>query len=312
MKRRPPILPARSRSNGYTGQGARPGAVWSGLQSPLTLLSPGPHLHQAHRPQTITASFHSNAASACKARKSAADGLPHLTARSEVHQISVGHKACSRREAVAVGLVLFSNPELLGMIQNHAVEKGDVLAVARVAGIMAVKQTSSLIPLAHNSVAVEGCRVDVSFVSAQEEDGEGRGKDAKGVHGGLAITVVCESTGKTGVEMEALCGVVGAALTVVDMCKGVDKGVRIENVKVAGKKGGKSGSWGLFAGTGKSGSQRTDESSHTDAGLYAGLPIAGHGSIGREESDGSSGSDDMFRSTDISGSCDVARPDKVT
>ncbi|KAL8690135.1 MAG: hypothetical protein Q9218_004352 [Villophora microphyllina] len=162
--------------------------------------------------------------------------LPHLNALSEVHQISVGHKIPSHRTAVATGIVSFSNTEPLRLIKDHSLKKGDVMAVARVAGIMAVKNTSNLIPLAHNSVAVEGCSIDLQLVDPSFSD-----------YGGVRIQVTCESTGKTGVEMEAMSGVVGAALTVVDMCKGVDRGISIEGVKVIGKKGGKSGSWGIFA-----------------------------------------------------------------
>ncbi|KAL8767635.1 MAG: hypothetical protein Q9209_005894 [Squamulea sp. 1 TL-2023] len=184
------------------------------------------------------------------------NGLPHLNTGSEVHQISVGHKVPTQRLAVAVGLVRFTNPELLDLIKDHGLKKGDVLAVARVAGIMALKSTSNLIPLAHNNVAVEGCSVNLSLVGPT---GKGTGRMPQecgevaammqpiGECGGLRIKVACESTGKTGVEMEAMCGVLGAALTVVDMCKAVDKGISVGNVKVVGKKGGKSGDWGIFA-----------------------------------------------------------------
>ncbi|KAL8670166.1 MAG: hypothetical protein Q9168_005280 [Polycauliona sp. 1 TL-2023] len=184
--------------------------------------------------------------------------LPHLSSNSEVHQISVGHKPPTRRVAVAVGLVRFSNLQVLDMIQDHALKKGDVLAVARVAGIMAVKNTSNMIPLAHNNVAVEGCSVDLSLVypiddgsakSWSQESGQivGASTQPMGACGGVSIKIRCESTGKTGVEMEAMCGVVGSALTVVDMCKAVDKHITIDQVKTIGKKGGKSGDWGIFS-----------------------------------------------------------------
>lgn len=144
--------------------------------------------------------------------------------------------------------------------------------MARIAGIQAVKNTSAIIPLAHPGLPVEGCVVRVEpvdgigedgegiIIAAQEEDGsegelEGQGiAEAQqlntpiGKYGGVRIAVDVECTAKTGVEMEALTGVVGAALTVVDMCKGVDKGCVIEGVRVAGKKGGRSGGWGLWGG----------------------------------------------------------------
>ena len=188
------------------------------------------------------------------------NNLPHLNTASEVHQISVGHKVSTQRVAIASGLVRFTNPRLVDIIKDHALEKGDVLAVARVAGIMAVKTTSNLIPLAHNNVPVEGCSINLSLVGPGTEATTGTPQGAEEVEemkhpigscGGLKIQVICESTGKTGVEMEAMCGVVGAALTVVDMCKAVDKGITIEKVKTIGKKGGKSGEWGIFAKTEK-------------------------------------------------------------
>lgn len=191
-------------------------------------------------------------------------GLPHLNASSEVHQISVGHKVPTQRMAIATGSVSFANAEPLRLIKEHSLKKGDVLAVARVAGIMAIKNTSNIIPLAHNNVAIEGCSVDLKLVdfgfewrdskrvqykSEQEamEEEHGQSRTLARTHGGVEIQVTCESSGKTGVEMEALSGVLGAALTIVDMCKGVDKAISIGQVKVIGKKGGKSGSWGIFA-----------------------------------------------------------------
>ncbi|KAL8950296.1 MAG: hypothetical protein Q9222_003662 [Ikaeria aurantiellina] len=199
------------------------------------------------------------------------DHLPHLTTTSEVHQISVGHKVPTQRTAVAAGYISFSNPWLGETIKNHTLQKGDVLAVARVAGIMAAKNTSNLIPLAHNNVAIEGCSVEVILVGPSHGTlASQHGKDTSsssvatngkvasdipdpilkkgiGQWGGVKILVTCESTGKTGVEMEAMSGVMGAALTIVDMCKGMDKEVSVRGVRIIGKKGGKSGAWGIFA-----------------------------------------------------------------
>jgi len=131
-----------------------------------------------------------------------------------------------------------------------------VLAVARVAGIQAVKKTGEIIPLAHPGVPVEGCVVRVEPVAGK------RGKTALseglaaedateltrpiGPCGGIRISVSVETTAKTGIEMEALTGVMGAALTVVDMCKGADKECAIKGVRVLGKKGGRSGGWGFW------------------------------------------------------------------
>lgn len=192
----------------------------------------------------------------------AASTLPHLTPSSEVHLISTSAKSITHRVAVAIGFVRFSNHEPLRLIQQNAIKKGDVLAVARIAAIQAVKKTSDFIPLAHGGVPVEGCIVRVEPVGysrpdTQPEDNTSVREDESteealqlfgplNKHGGVRISVQVETTAKTGVEMEALTGVMGAALTIVDMCKGVDKECSIGGVRVAGKKGGRSGGLGIW------------------------------------------------------------------
>ena len=154
-----------------------------------------------------------------------------------------------------------------------------MLAVARIAAIQAVKKTGDLIPLAHNGVPVEGCIIRVepvdaspdvfayhetSALSLSEEprvDETLQLAEPIGRYGGVRISVQVETTAKTGVEMEALTGVVGAALTVVDMCKGVDKGCVIDGVRVAGKKGGRSGGLGIWR------EKPGEESKKLDGGL---------------------------------------------
>ena len=150
--------------------------------------------------------------------------------------------------------------------------KGDVLSVARVAGIMAIKRTSDIIPLCHPHIGVTGCRVRVELVSGVEkeqqavpteppEEYESQVQNKQdihskfedrvntfltspmGTHGGVRISATVECEGKTGVEMEALAGTLGAALTVIDMCKGVDTGLIIEGARVTEKQGGRSGGW---------------------------------------------------------------------
>lgn len=186
--------------------------------------------------------------------------LPHLTHHSTVHQISVSSKPSTHRRALAIGHITFSNPSPLGLIRAHALQKGDVLAVARVAAIMAVKNTSAIIPLAHSGVGVEACVVDLELVDAissknmNTQAPESKEEAAKqlceriGDYGGVRIAVSVSTTAKTGVEMEALTGVVGAGLTVVDMCKAVDRHIKLEGVEAVGKMGGRSGGWGVFAG----------------------------------------------------------------
>ncbi len=152
-------------------------------------------------------------------------GLSHLDARGAARMVDVSEKAETVREAVAEASVVML-PSTLALIQEGGLPKGDVLAVARVAGVMAAKQTSTLIPMCH-PLAITGVTIDL--------DPEGRDR--------LHITARVKTTGKTGVEMEALTAATVAALTVYDMCKAVDKGMRIEGVRLLEKRGGKSGQW---------------------------------------------------------------------
>lgn len=139
--------------------------------------------------------------------------------------VDVSDKADTTREATAEGFVLML-PTTLALIEEGGLPKGDVIAVARVAGIMAAKRTSDLIPMCH-PLPVTGVTVDL----------ERAGIDR------LRIQVRVKTTGKTGVEMEALTSVTVAALTVYDMCKAVDRGIRIEGIRLLEKRGGKSGEW---------------------------------------------------------------------
>jgi len=151
------------------------------------------------------------------------DGLTHFDAQGQAHMVDVGGKTPTHRIAVAEGRIVMQ-PATLAIIQNGSAKKGDVLGVARIAGIMAAKQTSNLIPLCHPLALT---RVAVEFELLPSEN-----------------AVRCEATvelhGKTGVEMEALTAVQVALLTVYDMCKAVDKGMVMEGVRVLEKHGGKS------------------------------------------------------------------------
>ncbi len=141
-----------------------------------------------------------------------------------VRMIDVGGKADTEREAVARGVVRMQ-AATFKMLREGALPKGDVLAAAQVAGIMAAKQTPGLLPLCHPLLLSE---VKVEF----DLDARSRA---------VNITASVRSTGKTGVEMEALTSVAVAALTIYDMCKGVDPRMRIEGIRLARKSGGKSG-----------------------------------------------------------------------
>jgi len=152
--------------------------------------------------------------------------LTHLNSAGEAHMVDVGSKAKTQRTAVAEGRIDML-PETLALIAAAGHKKGDVLGTARIAGIMAAKKTADLIPLCH---PLSLTRVDLRFRSEADHD-----------------AVHCESTvetlDRTGVEMEALSAVSVALLTIYDMCKAVDRGMSIRDVRLVHKSGGKSGTW---------------------------------------------------------------------
>ena len=151
-------------------------------------------------------------------------GLTHVDESGKARMVDVGRKPETQRVAVARGSVLM-RPQTLALIKANGIEKGDVTAVARVAGIMGAKRTSELVPLCHpillDQVAVE--------LTADEE------------RSAIDITATAKTTAKTGVEMEALTAVSVAALTIYDMCKSIDRGMRIDGVRLVRKSGGESG-----------------------------------------------------------------------
>ena len=150
--------------------------------------------------------------------------LSHLDESGRARMVDVTGKDDTVREAVAKGSVRMK-PETLALIQSGGVPKGDVLAVAQVAGVMAAKRTHELIPMCHPLLL---SAIDVRLEPDEKESA-------------IQITATVRTTGKTGVEMEALTAVAVAALTIYDMCKAVDRGMRIEGVRLARKSGGKSG-----------------------------------------------------------------------
>lgn len=153
-------------------------------------------------------------------------GFTHFDAEGRAVMVDVSAKAETKRVAVAVGSVVMQ-PETLRLIRDGQMKKGDVLAVARLAGIMAAKRTSDLIPLCH-PLALTAVAVDLKL------DDERHAVD---------ISATCRITGRTGVEMEAMTAVCVAALTVYDMCKAVDRSMLISDVKLSYKSGGKSGTY---------------------------------------------------------------------
>ncbi|KAI0380907.1 molybdenum cofactor biosynthesis prote [Hypomontagnella monticulosa] len=163
-------------------------------------------------------------------KKDTSARLTHVSETGSAHMVSISDKTPSKRVAKAACSVHFTNDMACKLIKENQVKKGDVLGVARVAGIMASKRTPDLIPLCH-PIAIS--KVSVDLVVHENDDGTGRIE--------IEATVACE--GKTGVEMEALMAASTAALTVYDMCKAVDKGMSIQNLRVVLKEGGKSGRW---------------------------------------------------------------------
>ncbi|NJL03956.1 MAG: cyclic pyranopterin monophosphate synthase MoaC [Chloroflexaceae bacterium] len=156
--------------------------------------------------------------------------LTHLDAEGKAHMVDVGAKAETQREAIARGTVQLQ-AATLDMILSGGIPKGDVLAVARVAGIMAAKRTPELIPLCH-TLLLTHVAVDFRPVPPATLDGPLRV---------LEIEAVVRTRGQTGVEMEALTAVSVAALTIYDMCKAVDRAMRISDIRLAEKRGGRSG-----------------------------------------------------------------------
>jgi cyclic pyranopterin monophosphate synthase len=150
--------------------------------------------------------------------------LTHLDDQGKARMVDIGDKVATARVAIAAGRISMST-EALGAIRDGAVPKGDVLAAARIAGIMAAKQTATLIPLCH-PLALDSVTLDFAIVAD-----------------GVRATATASLTGKTGVEMEAMTAVSIALLTIYDMAKALDKGMVIGDVRLIEKRGGKSGTW---------------------------------------------------------------------
>jgi cyclic pyranopterin phosphate synthase len=152
--------------------------------------------------------------------------LTHLNARGEANMVDVGDKQSTRREAVATGRIMMQ-PQTLKLLVDGALPKGDVIATARIAGIQAAKRTHELIPLCH-SLSLSKVALDFAIDES---------------NGCVHVEAMCRLSGQTGVEMEALTAVSVACLTLYDMCKAVDKTMRIDAVQLESKQGGKSGDY---------------------------------------------------------------------
>jgi cyclic pyranopterin phosphate synthase len=152
--------------------------------------------------------------------------LTHFDAQGQAHMVDVAAKAATHRIAIAEGRIAML-PATLALIASGSAKKGDVLGIARIAGIMAAKKTSELIPLCH-PLALTRVAVDFELIESDNA---------------VKCRATVETVGPTGVEMEALTAVQIALLTIYDMCKAADRGMTISGVRVLEKHGGKSGSW---------------------------------------------------------------------
>ena len=152
--------------------------------------------------------------------------LTHFNRNGEAHMVDVGDKAMTHRVAIAEGTITM-HPDTLALIEQGGHKKGDVLGIARVAGIMASKRSAELIPLCH---PLPLTHVELNF-------------DIDTSHSSIHCLAKTETRGQTGVEMEALTTVQIALLTIYDMCKAVDRGMRISDIGLTHKSGGKSGEW---------------------------------------------------------------------
>ena len=157
--------------------------------------------------------------------------LSHFSDSGRARMVDVSEKSSTQRVAIASG-VLRMQPTTLARLREGTIKKGDVLAVADVAAVMAAKRTPEIIPMCH-SIALTG--VEVAFSEITDADASGCV--------GFRIVATARCVGQTGVEMEALCAANVGLLTIYDMCKAIDRGMRIECVQLEEKRGGKSGVW---------------------------------------------------------------------
>ncbi|KAJ5158007.1 uncharacterized protein N7500_007658 [Penicillium coprophilum] len=219
----------------------KPKTLWSGSPSwsimPIHMFSDLPAASQSRR-------YHSGRSKPetedCILRPSpslptASDAdLPHLTPSKTVHMTQITEKPETKRLATAACTVSFSNPRPWEILhKGQTTHKGDVFSVARIAGIMAAKRTPDIVPLCHPGIGITGVEVSVELVEPAQD----------GDHGAMHIVASVSCFGRTGVEMEAMTATMGAALTVYDMLKAVDKGMVIDSVRLLEKQGGKSGHW---------------------------------------------------------------------
>lgn len=174
--------------------------------------------------------------------KPPAPALTHINAEGSAHMVDIADKPITRRSATAVGRINFSAAETISHLNAANNKKGDVLGVARIAGIMAVKRTADLIPLCHPGLRLTRINCDLTVLGNSLSQGAASKSSSmshSNKNGSVEVRTTVECEGRTGVEMEALVGAMASLATVYDMCKSVDKAMVIGDVRVVRKVGGK-------------------------------------------------------------------------
>ena len=202
------------------------GDLWAGLDAELVKRKVKWRWVRAHQgdPLNEEADRVANQEASKQSAGTSGQSLTHVDTTGKARMVDVGWKRETERAAVARGSI-YMNPDTLTLVKSNGIEKGDVMGVARIAGIIGAKSTSGLIPLCHP--------IPLDNVSVEMELSQERGA--------VDITATAKTTAKTGVEMEAMTAVSVAALTIYDMCKAVDRGMRIGDIRLVRKTGGKSG-----------------------------------------------------------------------
>ncbi|KAL4873827.1 MoaC family-domain-containing protein [Aspergillus spectabilis] len=192
--------------------------------------------NRSNTPESKKPSKETNSKSAALPTSSDPD-LPHLNRSQNAHMTLIDEKPVSKRLATATCTVHFSNRRPWEILrEGRGTRKGDVFSIARIAGITAAKKTPDIVPLCHPGLGLTGVEVDVKLLDPTTDSDKIK-------HGAMLVTATVSCLGRTGVEMEAMTATMGAALTVYDMLKAVDKGMVIGGVKLLEKIGGKSGHW---------------------------------------------------------------------
>lgn len=232
-----PDKPERPRTLGRTVHEKYPAAV-VGEASELTLVEGG---ERGGAPGPTESEHTTNSPASSGERDAYRDDLTHVDDHGDVRMVDVGDKQVTKRIAIAEGTILM-HPETQAMVLEDRAKKGDVLACARVAGIMASKRTSDLIPMCH-PLNITKAKVEIEPISSSVVAAPGWAPAREDHRVGFHVLATCGVTGVTGIEMEALTAASTACLTIYDMCKAVDRGMEIVDMRLLRKEGGRSGLW---------------------------------------------------------------------